>query len=451
MTFTDILKRLGRNPPSDGQYAAISLWEQWYRGKVASFHNYRIYNGSATIRRERAQLNMAKTGCETWAGLLWNDECFVTIEDDDRAQRLIDAALKGAGFDAVINAATETAFALGAGAVVVYGKKENLVIETSAAPNVFPLAWRGRDVTACAFGGSLNTKTGKLLYLMLHEYESSGWRVRNMFFSENGAEVPPPDGIEPEYKTAVRRFALIRPNIVNNLDPASPFGLSVYANAIDALKSIDLAFDGVNVSMMIGRPRIAASVRTLKVGVDGVEDAFDANDIVFYQLPESTDDDKTLITDITTQYRAGDFETSLKTALSLYAQMIGLGENTFRFDKGSVQTATQVISDNQTMLRAVARHQNALAVAVTDVVMAVADVLGLNINRDQVSVHFDDSVTRDKAAEKQHALLLVAQGIIPKWYYLVEFEGYDEKEAKALAAEAAGGEPEETPEEAEGT
>lgn len=50
-------------------------------------------------------------------------------------------------------------------------------------------------------------------------------------------------------------FSIIKPNICNNIDSETPFGLSVYANAIDTLKCLDNAYDGLDNEVTIGRRR----------------------------------------------------------------------------------------------------------------------------------------------------------------------------------------------------
>lgn len=40
-----------------------------------------------------------------------------------------------------------------------------------------------------------------------------------------------------------RQFVIDRPNIANNYDDNIPLGISVFANAIDVLKGVDVAYD----------------------------------------------------------------------------------------------------------------------------------------------------------------------------------------------------------------
>jgi A118 family predicted phage portal protein len=186
------------------------------------------------------------------------------------------------------------------------------------------------------------------------------------------------------------------PNINNNLLDI-PLGLSVYANCIDVLKSIDLAYDGAKVAMEIGRPRIGVTNNGLIANViEGrTYNAFDANDISIYDIGSGSKDEKVVIEDLTTPYRATEFEQSLQTQLDIFSQAIGLGDKAFKWQQGSVPTATQVISENSSMLRTMEKHQINVERAIKELIVGILDINGSNTDVD-IDIKFDDSVTRAK-------------------------------------------------------
>jgi len=203
---------------------------------------------------------------------------------------------------------------------------------------------------------------------------------------------------------------------------------------------IDLALDGVKVSMELGRPRVAVGSAALKtvVGRKGKQHqiaAFDSNDIAFYQMEEKLVGD-TIIKDITTSYRAGEFETSLQKALTLYSQNIGLGEKAFKWENGAIKTATEVISENSVMYQTMRKHQEIVKECIIDVCKAILDMNNKDFDI-EIKIEFDDSVIVDKESERARWQQLYRDNVIPKWLYLVEYEGYSEKEAKALVSEAS--------------
>lgn len=438
MNLRDYIEKAGYKLVDSTYYSLIDNWLSWYKGKVDSFHRYRVYNGQKWQNCTRATLNMAKKGPEAWADLLWNHECQITVSSD---QELVDAVLDTNTFTDEFNELTEQAWALGTGAVVVYPEHGETVLDYLTAPYVFPIEWRGSKIISCAFAGEHVEDKKKIVYLMIHVRQSDGsYRVYNKFFERVGdtdeiREIDTPEGILDEYTTKVKRFAIIRPGIANNINPKSPMGISVYANHLDNLKSIDLAYDGAKVAMQLGRPRMGVSGAMQKPGPDGLESVFDPNDMGVYDLGTAPGEDSSIrVDDLTTQYRAADFEGSLQTQLNVYSQNLSLGDKAFRLDPVSFTTATQVISSDTKMLRAMEKHHARIRPAVIDIVRAVLDASGHNPDV-EVEVNFDDSATRDKEAERLRFWQQVTLGKFPYWRYLHKYEGYDEKEAKAIATE----------------
>lgn len=99
------------------------------------------------------------------------------------------------------------------------------------------------------------------------------------------------------------------------------------------------------------------------------------------------------------------------------------------WDGDGPKTATEVVSQNSAMLRAMEKHQAGLRSAIVSVAKAILDSAGKPTDV-KVTIIFDDSTTRDKAREAQEAWQWVQAGRFPFWEYLVRYQGYDEDEAK---------------------
>ena len=67
-----------------------------------------------------------------------------------------------------------------------------------------------------------------------------------MFFDQAG-NVIEPAGVCPDYDTGspFPAFATIKPAVDNTRAGMSPFGQSVFADAVDAIQAVDLAFDAL--------------------------------------------------------------------------------------------------------------------------------------------------------------------------------------------------------------
>jgi len=443
MTLQDELKRLGYTPIDNKFYLLIQNWKSWYRGRVDSFHNYKIYNSGRELKRERATLNMAYQGCAFWAGLLWNSECAVNLDNSD-ADKAVNSVLAANAFAARFSDLIEKAFALGTGAVIAYRSGrfgDEIKLDFITADCVYPLEWYGAEVASCAFAARKSYGGKPYVYLMIHAKQADGtYIIRNLMYEEGLAgsltPVPLPPGIAAEYASIMPMYALISPSMANNIADV-PMGISIYANAIDVLKCIDLAYDGAKTAMEIGRPRIGVTSEMLKIDMDTgtPKPIFDATDIAVYDLGMSGGDDKVRVDDLTTPYRASEFENSLVAQLRVYSQSIGLGESAFRWEYSGVKTATEVIAVNSAMLRAMVKHQDGLRGGIERIVNAILELSGI-MNNPAIKVVFDDSVTRDRAAEAAEAWQWVLAGKMPFWRFLVEYRGYDESDAKQIQAEA---------------
>jgi len=447
LTIFDYLKKEREfNLVDAAYYRQIDVWKSWYRGKVRAFHNYSIVNGGTRLRRTRASLNMAKQGCEYWANLLWNGDCSITF-DGEQSGTFTNEILERNNFKTNVNRLTEQAFALGTGAFVIYADSDDgreAAIDYIPADCIFPLAWVGDEITDCAFAGSGVLDGKSIIYLMIHTQEPDGsYLIENVYFEVNKggglSKIQTPDNVKSEYTAITKRFYVFSPNIVNNVYDGVPLGVSVYANSIDVLKSIDLAYDGAKTAMELGRPRIGVSTNMTKFEADSGQfvQRFDPNDIAVYDLgdTQAQKDGKPFVEDMSTPYRAGEFEQSLQTQLNIYSQSIGLGDKAFKWETASVATATQIVSENSSMLRAMEKHQMSLADAIKGVCAAVQEIGGVAFS--EAIPLFDDSITRNKEAESLEAWSWVLAGKYPFWRYLVNYKGYDEAEAREIEAEAA--------------
>ena len=103
---------------------------------------------------------------------------------------------------------------------------------------------------------------------------------------------------------------------------------------------------------------------------------------------------------------------------------------------GGLKTATEVVSDNSTLMRNVRKHENSIAGSIKTIITSlltcarnhshadIADDFGI------ISVQFDDSVIVDTQTEKNAMLAEIAAGVIPAWKFAERFYGMSEEEAR---------------------
>nr|DAN00484.1 MAG TPA: portal protein [Caudoviricetes sp.] len=433
----EYLVQQGYRAVSDETYEHIDEWLEWYQNDVAKFHHYKLYNGIVTTNQERYKLGMAKTVCEDWANLLLNER--VTINAGDYNERLAEI-LKDNNFQKQGNQLIEKAFALGTGAFVEYlDADKQVIIDYIRADMIYPLSWDNGDITECAFGTQRTISGEKAIYLQIHRFgkEKNGenrdqYYIENVYVDvESGKEIETPEDIEAlvATKSVEPLFQIVTPNICNNIDLDSPFGISVYGNGIDEVKGCDLTYDSYMNEFVLGRKRIMVPISQAKrmMQDDGVSaPIFDPNDTVYYMLPEDKSGNNRL-TEVDMTIRAQEHELGIQKALDLLSLKVGMGAGRYKYDSGGVKTATEVISDKSDLYQNRQKHCIVIDPAVVNMVRAVSFLdTGEAI---EATVDFDDSIIEDSNAVIDKNIKLVGAGLRSKLKAIMEINKYSEKEA----------------------
>ena len=232
-------------------------------------------------------------------------------------------------------------------------------------------------------------------------------------------------------------FSYYRVPGANTIDPASPLGLSVFANALTELKALDIAISRKNTEVedskhitFVGQALIQNAqnreielprfVKGLGMGLSDTETS-----AVHEHVP-------TMLTD----QRIKDINFNL----SMAGVKCGFSEGVFVMDgQTGMITATQVEADDRDTIQTIKTDRDALKDALEQAIYgadALITLYGLApIGPYEVNFNFGDityNYEEDKAAWRTYAM----QGWVPKWLYFVKFEGMSEEEAKALTAEA---------------
>lgn len=431
------LEREGYNVPDAGFYSYIRLWLKWYKGKTA-FHSYQVYNGNKQVRKTRKTLAMAKRIPEDWANLILNEKVEIVV-DGEGNQTAIDEVLHANNFRVRGNQLVELAFALGTGAFVeLLDKDGNVDIDYVRASMIFPLTYKNGEITECAFASE--TKEGKdaYVYLNIHTKNERGdYVIRNAYFKKQGdnlTEVPLPDDVQEEVNTgsSVPLFQIIKPNIVNNIDLDNPMGISVYANGLDQLEGVDLAYDSYCNEFRLGKKRIIIPVKMARVQMDEdgtTKPIFDYEDTEFYAVTGA--DESMGIKEINMDIRSADHETGIKTMLNTLSKACGLGDDYYDYQSSGVKTAKEVVSEKSDLFQNLKKHELIIESALKGMVMAIASLKQITVDPMEVSINFDDSIIEDTGAEKERFLQEIRDGVRQKWEYRAKFLGETEEEAKA--------------------
>lgn len=457
MNIFDKLKEKGYETIPAEFYTMIGVWKSWYDGNVEKFHTYKVFNGQSNVNCRRYTLGMAKKVAEDWANLLLNEKVKITLEGE-KEQEFFDAICRENNFATKANEMQEMKAAYGTAAYiprvigvavdpdrgVMVGNATAIKVDYVTADHIFPLAWENGRITECAFADVKSIGDKRFLYLQIHKLGDDGnYIIENNFYEiKNGQLCDVSAGDVKGYERVPervltgsnkRQFVIDRLNIANNVDVTLPMGIPAFANAIDSLKGVDVAYDSYINEFVLGKKRIIVKPEATK-SLDG-DPYFDTNDLTFYVLPEDGGSGN-VIEEIDMSLRTEEHSKGIQDMLNALSSKCGFGENHYKYERGSIATATQVVSENSALFRTLKKNEIVLK-EVLDELCRIILRLGntyMNAGLDEdveISIDFDDSIIEDKETEFNRDARMVTMGILNDWEFRMKWMNEDEATAKA--------------------
>ena len=467
MNIIKYLNKAGYDTLNSGFYTLIDTWKSWYMGSVRKFHRYKMWNGKEHVTCKKLGLGMAKKVSEDIADLLLNERVQITIQDNSTSDFVMDV-LNANNFFVVGNDYQERKAYTGTVAYVPY--LNNIRIDGSgdiltgsgdvkinyvSAENIYPLSWCNGYISECAFVFPKVIGTKKYNHIQIHKIEDDEYIIENHVVENTtgeGKEIPASEwnslkGFESmaEYVrtgSKERQFVIDRLNIVNNWHSDNPMGVAIFANSLDVLQGIDSIYDSYINEFTLGKKRIFVAPEMLGMDLYG-NPVFDPDDVIFYQLPEGfLKDGGKPIESVDMEIRAEQHEKGINDSLNMLSMKCGFGQNHYRFENGSIQTATQVISENSDMFRSINKHELILEPVLKELIRIIArlgKVIGVSVNPEtEIVVDFDDSIIEDKQAERQSDRQDVSMGVMSLAEYRAKWYGETEEEAEKKLPEVNG-------------
>lgn len=479
MNIFEYFKKKGIDTIDSSFYSKITMWDSWYRANVKRFHQYRVYHGAGQYERcHRKSLGMAKKICEDISDLLLNEKVRITIKDAATA-KYVGSVLNAANFSVQGNEYQERKAACGTVAYVPYltnmelddqGRiiSADVKIDYVVAKNIFPTAWENSRITECIFVFAKTYRRKKYAQFQHHKLEP--WQDENgedlgyQYVIENSVvecssgagreltpvewnEIPHFEGLAARVETGsnLPQFVIDKLNIANNVDEddTNPMGVSLFANSIDVLAKIDLEYDSYANEFTLGRKRVFVAPEML-TDANGSQ-VFDPDDSVFYTLPEDYfKNTKEAMHEVNMELRIEEHETAINNDLNLLSFKCGFGTQYYRFEKGAVATATQVISENSDMYRTIQKHEIILRDALTDLIRIIirlgkAANVGDLVENTDIVIDFDDSIIEDKQTERAEDRKDVAMGAMGLPEYRAKWYGETEEVAASKLPDQSAG------------
>lgn len=487
--FKDIFE-LGGVPAFNQFYNfGIFPWKYVYRGFYKAWHIIKaptILNPDGV--RQLSYLNMAKALTSELAGMVWTDQCEVNLTTEgikdvekDKLHQFVCKVLDENNFSVKMLEAIEQAAALGGEALKVWYEVKHdqdgneipnsgrIKIGYCMSDQFVPTAWNNAEITE----GVFVERTAKNGYyytrLEWHEWNGTSYVIKNELYKaeikQNGDETQDILGFRyplsalypymaefaelPDVEKSL--FSYFRTPTANNLDDNSPLGISIYANAMDTLHALDIAYDSFVREFRLGKKRIIVPARMIKQVVDPVSGKmvryFDATDETYEAL--STDDpDNLKIQDNSVELRIDEHVAGINAFLNILCLQTGLSAGTFTFDvKNGLKTATEVVSENSKTYKTVKNFQNMIKPAIVRLIeniIAIASIYDLDFEGEkvkdlaqqgyEVSIVMDDGITQDRQTNIAEGIQLVNAKLMSKKTFLTDpkyGQGMTEEQADA--------------------
>ena len=302
---------------------------------------------------------------------------------------------------------------------------------------------------------------GKDIYSKLeyHRHEGNQYRVSTKAFvsqtettlgteislaQTRWADLQPEVSIETADGNGIKRmlFGVFTMPEANNIDLDSPMGISLFAGAVEELRDLDVAYsrnsweidnsqsieliDDALISMATGKSKDQRH-RGIKLPAH-VHNVLGNDSGDFYQAVERP-------------LKTSERKVGINQQLSFIGYKCGYSNGYFVFDeKTGMATATQVESDDRRTIQLIKDIRDQLQCALDDTIYAMnvfADLYD-SAPTGTYTINYDfGDITYNVDEDRNRNYQLMTQGIIPKWYYLMKFEGFSEDDARKIAEEAA--------------
>ena len=309
------------------------------------------------------------------------------------------------------------------------------------------------NIDGMIFANQASHHGGQYTRLEYHRFEGDLYVVTNKAFKNQiggngdaklGRQVPltaVPEWADMADEVKIQNletplFGIYRVPGSNTIDRRSPLGLSVFANAIEELKAIDVAISRKNAE-------VEDSKHITFVGQQAIRSAA-KNGI---ELPRfvkglgiGADDDAKSIHEhsptMLTEQRLNDINFNL----SLAGVKCGFSEGVFVLNgQTGMVTATQVEADDRDTIQTIKADRDALKNAINQALKGADAITTLYaqapLGEYEATFDFGD-LTYNYEEDRANWWRYVQQGYMPAWLYFVKFEGMSEEDAKLFVQEA---------------
>lgn len=450
---------------SEVMYQHIDIWKALYMGYYQEWHDVQYKTIEGPKKRRMRSLRMPKVAAEEMATLVFNERCSINVSDETLSEEL-EKVLDNNGFKKEFQRFLEYQFALGGMAIKGHVEDDEIKLSYVKADSFLPTGWTNKKITEGIFINETTKGDRKYTHLEWHFWEGKTYFIRNELYESNGQTDDlgikvPIETLYPDIEEEVTienldrsLFVYFKPNSANNVDMDSPLGVPIFANALDTIHAIDIAFDSFEREFRLGKKRILVPESAIRHVTDKESGAqvryFDASDEVYQAFKFDGEGDQ--FKDLSVELRVDEHVAAINSLLNLFAMQIGFSAGSFSFDGQSMKTATEVVSENSKTFRTKQSHETIIEEGLkelVEIIVKLAELYSLFSRpaKDfEVKVQFDDSVAEDKMGDLSYWIQLTSNQLATKKRAMMKLLGLTEEEAEkelqAIAEENLQGTPE---------
>lgn len=248
-------------------------------------------------------------------------------------------------------------------------------------------------------------------------------------------------------------YGVLRTPQANNVDISTPLGLPVFAEGIEELGDIDVAYsrnageikDSQKIALLDDRLLMPSGTPVSAMSPRGMENRRNEMKLPHYVKNVFGQDEKEFYQEINPQLNTDARLAGINALLSQLSYKCGFSSGYFVFnEKTGMVTATQVEADDRRTIQYIKDVRDKLEDCLNGVIYALnvfADLYNLSpVGTYEINYDFGD-ITYNYQEDKVTWWSYVVQRKVPAWLYFVKFEGMTEEEAKAMVKEAEPKEP----------
>ena len=409
--------------------------------------------------RKFNHLPLARTACKKIAGLVYNEQAEITV-DNESINQFVNDILLNDRFNKNFERYLESCLALGGMAMRPYFDGKTIKVAFIQAPVFLPLQSNMQDVSSAAIITKTVKSQGKTntYYTLVefHEWNNEDLTITNELYKSTNSETIGSQVLLGELYENLEEnivikglsrplFTYLKTPGMNNKDINSPLGLSIFDNAKTTIDFINRTYDEFMWEIKMGQRRVAVpeglTTMTVMTGTEfTTKRRFETDQNVYIQIGGGLDESK--IVDLTTPIRADDYIKAINKGLAMFEMQVGVSGGMFSFDGKTMKTATEVVSENSdtfqlrnSIVSLVEHSIKELVVSICELGKAHGIYQGEIPKLEDISVNLDDGVFTDRNAELDYWVKALASGIVSKQYAISKVLGVTDEEASKMLNE----------------